>query len=203
MRRERRIITIISQTLPSSSKSDFHTALLPPATARRRTLSHLLPHPLPTAMTKHTVRKERTTNVFRRFQKDAKKLNQQKQVEAYEKKRQAKHNRQFNSASKNSPKQDFGEWEKKFATARSLAQRNNLDKDAMFDKYGRFPKKGEWWGEDGDKETWEKKWIKQNPRYEGKETPEEPADVDDDAAADDATADDAAEDESADEEGDA
>ena len=30
-------------------------------------------------------------------------------------------------------------------------------------KFGRFPKKDEWWGEDKSFEEWKEKWIKQNP----------------------------------------
>jgi len=33
----------------------------------------------------------------------------------------------------------------------------------MLQRYGRFPKKKEWWGEDGSYEKWKEKWVATNP----------------------------------------
>jgi len=34
----------------------------------------------------------------------------------------------------------------------------------MLNKHGRFPKKNEWWGEDGSYKKWKEKWIANNPK---------------------------------------
>jgi hypothetical protein len=54
-------------------------------------------------------------------------------------------------------------WKHKFSRARNLAQRGGLTKKEMLKKYGRFPKKKEWWGEDGSYEKWKEKWVAANP----------------------------------------
>lgn len=56
-------------------------------------------------------------------------------------------------------------WKHKFSRARNLAQRGGLTKKEMMKTYGRFPKRGEWWGADGSYEAWKKRWVKANPRY--------------------------------------
>jgi hypothetical protein len=66
------------------------------------------------------------------------------------------------------PKKDYAyrsTWEHKFSRARNLAHRGCLTKKEMMKKYGRFPKKGEWWGVDNNFEEWMDKWISENPKY--------------------------------------
>lgn len=65
------------------------------------------------------------------------------------------------------PKKDYAyrsTWKHKFSRARNLAQRGGLTKKEMMDKYGRFPKKNEWWGPDGSLKAWETKWVADNPK---------------------------------------
>jgi hypothetical protein len=65
------------------------------------------------------------------------------------------------------PKKDYAyrsTWKHKFSRARNLAHRGGLTKKEMFKKYGRFPKKNEWWGEDGSYKVWKEKWIVSNPK---------------------------------------
>ena len=47
---------------------------------------------------------------------------------------------------------------------RNLAQRGGLTKPQMLERYGRFPKKGEWWGEDGSYEAWKARWVAAHPQ---------------------------------------
>ncbi len=54
-------------------------------------------------------------------------------------------------------------WKHKFSRARNLAQRGGLTKKQMMKKYGRFPRKNEWWGDDGSYEIWKERWISENP----------------------------------------
>jgi hypothetical protein len=64
------------------------------------------------------------------------------------------------------PKKDYAyrsTWKHKFSRARNLAHRGGLTKKQMLKKYGRFPKKNEWWGEDRSYKKWKKKWIIDNP----------------------------------------
>jgi len=53
--------------------------------------------------------------------------------------------------------------------ARNLAQRGGLTKKEMLNKHGRFPKKNEWWGEDGSYKKWKEKWIVDNPKESEKD----------------------------------
>ena len=41
-----------------------------------------------------------------------------------------------------------------FSRARNLAQRGGLTKKQMMKKYGRFPKKNEWWGPEKNFKEW-------------------------------------------------
>ena len=56
-------------------------------------------------------------------------------------------------------------WKHKFSRARNKAHRGGLSKKAMLEKYGRFPRKDEWWGPENDQKEWEIKWIAENPKY--------------------------------------
>jgi hypothetical protein len=56
-------------------------------------------------------------------------------------------------------------WKHKFSRARNLAHRGGLTKKEMMKKYGRFPRKDEWWGVDTCFEEWREKWIKKNPKF--------------------------------------
>jgi len=55
-------------------------------------------------------------------------------------------------------------WTHKYSRAYNKAKRGNLSKEAMLEKYGRFPKKGEWWNSVPEKE-WIENWIENNPKY--------------------------------------
>lgn len=55
-------------------------------------------------------------------------------------------------------------WKHKFSRARNLAQRGGLTKKEMMKKYGRFPRRGEWWGADGSYAAWKARWVKLHPR---------------------------------------
>lgn len=68
-------------------------------------------------------------------------------------------------ASKKKKNYDYrSTWKHKFSRARNLAKRGGLTKKEMLKKYGRFPKKNEWWGKDGSYEAWKEKWIAANPK---------------------------------------
>jgi hypothetical protein len=54
-------------------------------------------------------------------------------------------------------------WKHTFSRARNLAQRGGLTKKEMMKKYGRFPKKNEWWGQDDSYLVWKEAWVKANP----------------------------------------
>lgn len=55
-----------------------------------------------------------------------------------------------------------GTWKHKFSRAKNKAKRGGLTKKAMLAKYGRFPRKKEWWGQESEIE-WKEKWIRENP----------------------------------------
>lgn len=55
-------------------------------------------------------------------------------------------------------------WDHKFRRAKNKAKRGGLTKKQMFEKYGRFPRKHEWWGEEENEKEWREKWIRDNPR---------------------------------------
>ena len=64
------------------------------------------------------------------------------------------------------PKKDYqyrSTWAHKFSRARNLAQRGGLTKPQMMKKFGRFPKKGEWFGEDGSYAAWRARWVAEHP----------------------------------------
>ena len=66
------------------------------------------------------------------------------------------------------PKKDYayrGTWEHKFSRARNKAHRGGLSKKDMLEKYGRFPRKDEWWGPEANFEEWKDKWIRENPKF--------------------------------------
>ena len=63
-----------------------------------------------------------------------------------------------------------GTWKHKLSRARNKAQRGGLSKKEMMAKYGRFPRKNEWWGSEKDEKEWKAKWIAANPRYNGTTT---------------------------------
>lgn len=54
-------------------------------------------------------------------------------------------------------------WKHKFSRARNLARRGGLTKKQMMKKYGRFPRKNEWWGADGTYAAWKQRWTAENP----------------------------------------
>ena len=54
-------------------------------------------------------------------------------------------------------------WKHKLSRARNKAQRGGLTKKEMFKRHGRFPRKNEWWGEDGSYAAWREKWVAANP----------------------------------------
>ncbi len=56
-------------------------------------------------------------------------------------------------------------WKHMFSRAINKARRGNLSKEKMFEKYGRFPKKNEWWLECITEKEWTEQWIKDNPKY--------------------------------------
>ena len=55
-------------------------------------------------------------------------------------------------------------WEHTFSRALNKAKRGNMTKSQMMEKYGRFPKKSEWWGPETNQKEWEENWIKLNPK---------------------------------------
>merc|ERR1712228_395029 len=63
-----------------------------------------------------------------------------------------------------------GTWAHKLSRARNKAKRGGLTKKEMKEKYGRYPRKNEWWGPDENEKEWKAKWIKNNPRYRGTTT---------------------------------
>jgi hypothetical protein len=56
-------------------------------------------------------------------------------------------------------------WKHKFSRAINKARRGNLSKEKMLEKYGRFPKKNEWWLQGITEKEWIDQWIKDNPKY--------------------------------------
>lgn len=63
-------------------------------------------------------------------------------------------------------KKDYGyrsTYKHTMSRARNLAQRGGLTKPQMRARYGRFPKKHEWWGEDGSYEAWRARWVAEHP----------------------------------------
>ena len=56
-------------------------------------------------------------------------------------------------------------WKHKLSRARNLAKRGGMTKQKMKAKYGRFPKKNEWWGPEENEKEWLAKWLLENPEY--------------------------------------
>mmetsp|Transcript_30825 Transcript_30825/g.55844 ORF Transcript_30825/g.55844 Transcript_30825/m.55844 type:complete len:87 (+) Transcript_30825:210-470(+) len=54
-------------------------------------------------------------------------------------------------------------WKHKLSRALNKAKRGGLSKEEMMKKYGRFPKKKEWWGPEEDEKEWKEKWMAENP----------------------------------------
>ena len=54
-------------------------------------------------------------------------------------------------------------WKHQFSRARNLAQRGGLTKPQMMARFGRHPKKKEWWGKDGSYEAWRARWVREHP----------------------------------------
>jgi hypothetical protein len=54
-------------------------------------------------------------------------------------------------------------WEHAYSRAINKARRGGLSKDEMMNKYGRFPKKGEWWSPGTEKE-WIDDYITKHPK---------------------------------------
>ena len=54
-------------------------------------------------------------------------------------------------------------WKHDYSRAYNKAKRGGLTKKAMMEKYGRFPKKNEWWSELPEKE-WKEQYLKNNPK---------------------------------------
>ena len=55
-------------------------------------------------------------------------------------------------------------WEHAFSRGINKARRGNLSKEEMMKKYGRFPKKNEWWLSNITEKEWTEKWIKEHPK---------------------------------------
>jgi hypothetical protein len=63
-------------------------------------------------------------------------------------------------------------WKHKYSRAKNLAQRGGLTKQAMKEKYGRFPKGKEWWGPEENEKEWSTKWSSQFPKPGGEKEDE-------------------------------
>ncbi len=66
------------------------------------------------------------------------------------------------------PKKDYAyrsTWKHKFSRPRHKAHRGGLSKKEMLKKYGRFPKKDEWWGPEETFEEWKERWVAENPKF--------------------------------------
>jgi len=57
-----------------------------------------------------------------------------------------------------------GTWKHKFSRAYNKAKRGGMTKKEMMEKWGKFPKKNEWFGQCTEEE-WKKEWIKNNPKF--------------------------------------
>lgn len=56
-------------------------------------------------------------------------------------------------------------WEHYYSRAYNKAKRGNLTKAEMIKKYGRFPKKNEWWLEGITEKEWIEDYMKRNPKF--------------------------------------
>ena len=59
----------------------------------------------------------------------------------------------------------------KFSRARNKAQRGGLSKEEMMKKYGRFPKRKDWWGPEGSYDEWKAMWTAKYPPPQGEKVP--------------------------------
>ena len=55
-------------------------------------------------------------------------------------------------------------WKHYYSRAINKARRNNMTKEEMMKKYGRFPKKNEWFGP-GTEQEWIVEYLKNNPKF--------------------------------------
>ena len=64
------------------------------------------------------------------------------------------------------PKKDYAyrsTYKHQMSRARNLAQRGGMTKPQMMKRYGRHPKKHEWFGEDGSYAAWRDRWVREHP----------------------------------------
>jgi len=54
-------------------------------------------------------------------------------------------------------------WKHKYTREYNKAKRGGLIKKEMLIKYGRFPRRDEWWS-DGTEKEWIEKYIKEHPK---------------------------------------
>jgi hypothetical protein len=57
-------------------------------------------------------------------------------------------------------------WEHAYSRAINKARRGNLTKDQMMEKYGRFPKRSEWWLEGTTEKEWIADYLAKHPKVE-------------------------------------
>lgn len=55
-------------------------------------------------------------------------------------------------------------WDHFYSRAYNKAKRGGLTKEEMMKKYGRFPKKNEWWTEGTTEKEWIEEYLKKNPK---------------------------------------
>lgn len=55
-------------------------------------------------------------------------------------------------------------WEHAYSRAINKARRGNLTKEQMMEKYGRFPKRNEWWLDDITEKEWIAEYLAKNPK---------------------------------------
>lgn len=56
-------------------------------------------------------------------------------------------------------------WDHFYSRAYNKAKRGGLTKEEMMKKYGRFPKKNEWWTEGTTEKEWIEDYLKKNPKF--------------------------------------
>jgi hypothetical protein len=55
-------------------------------------------------------------------------------------------------------------WEHAYSRCLNKARRGGLTKEEMMKKYGRFPKKNDWWTEGITEKEWIAEYIKKHPK---------------------------------------
>ncbi len=55
-------------------------------------------------------------------------------------------------------------WEHAYSRAINKARRGNLTKEKMMEKYGRFPKRSEWWLEEITEKEWTAEYLIKFPK---------------------------------------